>query len=75
MSRLHEIDWTDERAHAIDGFNVGEIKFFLIDSVVTARCSACEYEHEVEPDAENYPCEGCGELSSVTSPLVKLGLI
>ncbi len=75
MSKLHEIDWRDDHAEAIDGFTVGEVKFFLIDSVVRARCSACGCEHEVEPDAEEYPCDGCAEEHSVTSPLIKLGLI
>lgn len=75
MSRLRDIDWTDDQALTVDGFTVGEIKFFLIDSVVIARCACCECEHEVEPDAARYPCEGRGQFDSVTSPLVKLGLI
>ena len=74
MSRLHEINWLDKNAETVDGFTVGEIEYFLIDSVVTARCSDCDCEHEVEPDAEDYDCQGCGALGTVTSPLIKLGL-
>ena len=73
--RRDEIDWDDPAAIVIDGFTVAEIRGFSRDSVVTARCSECGEEHDVEPDAEAYDCDGCGTADSVTSPLVKLGLI
>lgn len=70
-------DWTtiDDGDIAIDGFTWAEIRAFVFDSVVTARCAACEAEHDVEPDAEDYTCESCQTEASVTSPLIKLGLI
>jgi len=38
-------------------------------------CTECGAEHfECEPDAENYPCEECGE-NKVSAPGVILGLI
>ena len=64
---------TDKKS--IDSFTVAEIKAFSGDSVVTARCSECGEEHDVEPDATGYDCDRCGTEESVTSPLVKLGLI
>ena len=73
--RRDEIDWENDDAPAIDGFTVGEIGAFILDSVVEARCAVCEVTHTVEPDARDYRCPSCGSHSAVTSPLVKLGLI
>lgn len=69
------IDWNDESAPAVDGFTVGEIKEMAMDSVVTAICEVCYILHEVEPDARDYRCQECKTPRSVTSPLVKLGII
>lgn len=60
---------------AIDGFTWGEIRAMATDSVVTARCVYCQDEREVEADAEKYDCYECGGAETITSPLVKLGLI
>jgi len=59
----------------IDGYSFEEIERFVFDSVVQARCPYCKHEMDVEPDAENYDCHGCGAKGVITSPLVKLGLI
>jgi len=47
----------------------------VVDSLVPARCTECGDEVDVEPDAEGYDCLSCGSVGTVTSPLVKLGLI
>lgn len=73
--RLDDIDWTNQSAEVIDGFTVADIDAFSFDGVVLARCTECGDEREVEPDARRYRCESCGAIGSVTSPLVKLGLI
>ena len=65
-----------EDEQAVDGFTWAEVRHFVYDSVVTAKCSECGAEQEVEPDAEAYPCHhGCGAEGTVTSPLVKLKLV
>ena len=69
------IDWDQPDAEAIDGFTVGQIRDFVFDSVVTARCTECGAEHHVEPDARAYSCFVCRNEGCVTSPLIKLGLI
>ncbi len=69
------IDWTNPDAIAIDGFTVAEIEVFIMDSVVEARCTSCDEITAVEPDARSYDCEWCEAKGSVTSPLVKLGLV
>jgi len=69
------VNWTDPSSKAVDGFTVSEIQRMTLDSVVTARCSKCDFDHSVEPDAEGYTCQHCQSKGTVTSPLVKLGLI
>jgi len=59
----------------VDGFSEEEIMGMVLDSVVTARCTECGCEREVEPDAENYDCFECDGTETITSPLVKMGLI
>lgn len=70
------IDWTDPTAEAIDGFTVADIERFVYDDVVDAVCTECGAFYEVEPDAKDYNCHaGCKARGTVTSPLVKLGLV
>lgn len=59
----------------VDGFTEAEIEVMVFDSVVQARCTACGDIRDVEPDARGYDCHECGAKRTVTSPLVKLGLI
>ena len=59
----------------IDGFTRSDIERMAFDSVVQARCSECEDIADVEPDARDYDCHSCGAKGTVTSPLIKLGLI
>ena len=75
VASVRDIDWTDPDAPAVDGFAVGDIEAFVYDSVVDAVCEACGASHRVEPDASGYQCQECGDEGSVSSPLVKLGLI
>jgi len=65
----------DMQQELVDGFTYAEIELMVFDSVVTAKCDSCGDYCEVEPDARNYTCHCCGAPKSVTSPLVKLGLI
>lgn len=60
---------------AVDGFTWYDIWGFALSNVVPARCECCETERDVEPDATNYDCFECGTPGSITSPLVKLGLV
>ena len=69
------IDWKNPTAIAIDGFTVDQIIEMLVDSVATARCSVCNGEQSVEPDARDGACSSCGAIDTVTSPLIKLGLV
>lgn len=50
-------------------------RMLLFDGMVEAVCSECGESHVVEPDARRYACAACGEKGTVTSPLVKLGLM
>lgn len=59
----------------IDGFTEGELLTMLLDAIAIARCDACGEYAAVEPDARDYDCHACDAEHSVTSPLVKLGLI
>lgn len=59
----------------VDGFSEEEIEQMVLDSIAQARCTECGDEMDVEPDAHGYDCQSCGAAGSVTSPLVKLGLI
>ena len=68
-------EWGNPDDEAIDGFTFDEIEHMSLDSVVTAKCSECGGEVEVEPDADKYDCHECGAKGSVTSPLRKLGLV
>lgn len=61
--------------NAIDGFSQAEIQRMAFESVIQARCSDCDDIQDVEPDARGYDCHSCGAQGTVTSPLVKLGLI
>lgn len=70
-----DIDWSDPNAEAVDGFTVAQIEAFALDSLVEAVCSDCGERHTVEPDARGYRCWQCLTSGSITSPLVKLGLI
>lgn len=65
----------DLEREIIDGFTAVEIRHMALDSVVQARCDDCGAIHDVEPDAESYDCPSCDAKGSVTSPLIKLGLI
>lgn len=60
---------------AVDGFTWNEIEEFARDSTVQARCTECGDYAVVEPDARDYECASCGAEHSITSPLVKLGLV
>jgi len=60
---------------AVDGFTWGQINEMAKDSVAAARCVYCQAEQEVEPHARKYHCCECGGAETVTSPLVKLGLV
>lgn len=60
---------------AVDGYTWAELRDMCFDGVVRARCVFCNDEWEVEPDARNYDCHSCGAKQSISSPLVKLGLI
>jgi len=52
-----------------------ELSHMAFESVVEGICTACgEEAGDVEPDAENYPCEWCGE-NAVGSPLRILGYV
>jgi DNA-directed RNA polymerase subunit RPC12/RpoP len=66
---------SDPSAVAVDGFTWAEIQEMTTNSIVTARCTECSECVSVEPDAREYDCESCGARRTVTSPLVKLGLI
>lgn len=69
------MNWGEPHEEAVDGFTFAELERMAYDDVVTARCTHCHAEHEVEPDAENYTCHKCKAPRAVTSPLRKLGLI
>lgn len=61
---------------AIDGFTWRDVYAMVLREVVTAVCTECGLECEVEPDAEGYTChDGCGSENSITSPLRKLGWV
>lgn len=52
-----------------------ELMEMTMESIVEGICTACGEEAEgVEPDAENHPCEHCGE-NAVGSPLRILGYV
>jgi len=59
----------------VDGFTEEEIERMVFDSVVDAKCTECGDLTQVEPDARGYDCHSCGGKGTVTSPLIKLGLI
>ena len=59
----------------VDGYTWAEIKAMFYDGVAQARCALCQEEQQVEPDARNYDCHSCGGKQSVSSPLVKIGLM
>lgn len=59
----------------VDGFSEEDIERMFFDSVVDAKCTNCGDLAQVEPDARDYNCHYCGALGTVTSPLIKLGLI
>ena len=66
----------DHEPAAVDGFTWREIRAMLTRGIATAVCAQCGHHYDVEPDARDYNChEGCDALATVTSPLVKLGLI
>lgn len=65
----------DQTGEAVDGFSWDDVARFVLDDVVPARCSECGFERQVEPDAQLYDCFECGAEESVTSPLIKLGLV
>lgn len=71
----HASTQTRQPTAGVDGFTWEEIEQMAKDSVVTARCIYCQAEVDVEPDAESYDCHECGGAGTVTSPLVKLGLV
>lgn len=73
MTTIHERPKPDDEA--VDGFTWREIDEFVRDSIVQARCTECGDYAGVEPDARDYECASCGAEHSITSPLVKLGLI
>jgi len=55
-----------------DGYVVAEL---AADNVVPGICTTCcKIAQDVEPDAEGYECEMCGE-DAVSSPLILLGVI
>jgi hypothetical protein len=60
---------------AVDGFTWAELYAVRTESIVCARCTVCAAEHDVEPDATDYDCQECGAKDTVTSPLVKVGLL
>jgi tRNA(Ile2) C34 agmatinyltransferase TiaS len=64
-----------DSAIAIDGFTWGEIARMMLQDEVTARCASCKAEYEISPGDSGDHCRECGGRSTVTSPLVKLGLI
>jgi len=70
-----ETNRNDPDREIIDGFTAVEIRHMATDSVVQARCDDCGAIYDVEPDAESYDCASCEAKGSVTSPLIKLGLI
>jgi len=67
-------DGSDE-AMAIDGYTWAEIEAMVHDATVVARCVYCQHELEIEPDARGYDCHECGGAETITSPLIKLGLV
>ena len=61
---------------AVDKFTWSDNAEMALESMILAKCSMCSAVYDVEPDASDYDCfEGCGTTGSVTSPLVKLGMI
>lgn len=72
---LDDVEY-DPDVEAVDGFTWAEIEEMALDSVVQARCTECKAEYSVEPDARKYDCyDGCGAKGTVTSLLIKLGLM
>jgi len=74
MSNFHNPQHEDPDL-TVDGFSEEEIERMIFDSVVEARCTECGDLRSVEPDARDYDCHECGAERSVTSPLIKLGLV
>lgn len=73
--RRQLLNGADPTSVTIDGFTVAEIAELLVESLIPARCSACGEIARVEPDAEGYDCANCCGEGTVTSPLIKLGLV
>lgn len=77
--KRHRIDWSNPDALAVDGFTVGEIADMALNSLpgacCPARCSECGAEQLVLPTASSCDCQSCGAFDTVTSPLVKLGIV
>lgn len=65
----------EDEDEAIDGFTMAELQAMVFDGVAFARCTECGDISVVETDARDYDCQLCQAEHSVTSPLVKLGLI
>jgi hypothetical protein len=65
----------DDLEEVIDGFTGADLRTMFFDSVVFARCTECDHLVAVEPDAEDYDCPECDGKGTLTSPLVKLGII
>ena len=71
---------TDKLATLAEHYGYADVMEMLeeatCDSIVPAICTepGCTYSRDLEPDAENCPCENCGERS-VTSCLILAGLI
>ncbi len=67
-----------QKLAADSGFSTVEemLESALCDGVCPAICMEefCEYSTDLEPDAENCPCEECGE-HTVSSALIIMGFI
>ena len=62
--RYKKQEWTED-----------EVSNMVWDSVVqSTECTECGHSWSVEPDAEDYKCQDCGE-GKCHSPLVALGLM
>lgn len=60
---------------AIDGFTWEEIAIMSLDPIVDAICDRCGAHTEVPPMVCHVDCDECGAAASITSPLVKIGMV
>ncbi len=60
---------------AVDAFTWGDIERMKRRAVVEARCAYCRELVAVDRGAKNRDCPRCGGSETVSSPLVKLGVV